>query len=66
MEKYIKIIKEVAKSAVVAHCKECSCSSCQMEYFDDCAAKLETYFVDNVLVALAIEIVKEKANESKD
>ena len=64
--KYVKIIKEVAKCCVVAHCKECACGGCEYRYFDDCTDKLETYFTDQILVALAIEKVKEKANESKD
>lgn len=66
MLQYVDIIKEVAVSAVVVHCKECGCHGCQMEYLDDCCDKLQTYFTDKILVALAIERVKEKANESKD
>ena len=63
---YVNIIKEVAESAVVAHCRECGCNGCQLEYLDDCCGKLHTYFTDKILVVLAIEKVKEKANESKD
>lgn len=62
----LDIIKEVAISAVTAHCKECGCYGCQLYSDDNCCNNLQTYFADQIIVALSIEIVKEKANESKD
>lgn len=64
--KYLDIIKDVSISAVTTHCKECACHGCPYKPFHDCTSKLQTDFTDKIILALAIEKVKERANESKD
>lgn len=67
MEQYIPIIKEVAEEATKVYCWSADCANC--EYIclsSNCSNKCKTVFTEKLITALAIEIVKEKANESKD
>lgn len=67
MKQYISIIKEVAEEATNAHCLSTACANCEYVHFSsNCSNKCNAVFVEKLVTALAIEIVKEKANESKD
>ena len=67
MRKYIPIIKEVAEEATNAYCLSTACANCEYVHFsNNCSNKCRTVFTERLVTALAIEKVKEKANESKD
>lgn len=66
MKDHISIIKEVAEEAANIYCAESGCEYCEYQYYETCYSKLKTALVKTLITELAIEKVKEKANESKD
>lgn len=67
MTKYSPIIREVAEEATKLYCMSTRCATCEyVQFSSNCSNKCQTVFTEKFVTALAIEIVKEKANESKD
>ena len=67
MKQYIPLIKEVSEEATNAYCLSVDCANCEYVHFNNnCHNKCRTVLAEKLVTALAIEIVKEKANESKD
>lgn len=66
MEKYIKIIDEMAVEAAHLYCEHTICGVCMFGHMTNCFEKCTGNFKQGIITALAVEKVKEKANESKD
>ena len=66
MEKYIKIIDEMAVEAANLYCCPIRCKRCLFSNIANCFDTCVSNFKYAIRSGLAVEKVKEKANESKD
>ena len=66
MSDNLTIIKEVAEEAQGIYCYCADCTNCVYNNFKNCSYTYKNSLIDKIVTALAIERVKEKANESKD